>query len=235
MDEIKKKRRLIERMLEMGLTVAPEDLAQLEREEAELNNSPELKAAADQEVLKPWIKKWAPRFARLGDRLSLPHRIVIDVVPNEVARYAIVDLDADINTVEFADADIPAKKKPAKGKEIGTGQSVDIHPDSTTEGRLTRKTLFITTPDGEEWAEKFAYQTVIKFIETVGEEIVAELDLRNAAGEPLVSQERISEHYKPTQNGWYVYSRTTMSTKAKQVRKISKLLGLNYTAKVSKR
>ena len=99
-----------------------------------------------------------------------------------------------------------------------------------------KKILQICTPDGELWEDRYSYRTFLHFIETVGEEEIANLDLTTSCG-LLISKDKLfysQATQQETSNGWLVMTSIPTAEKVKLVNEISEILGLDYMARVAK-
>ena len=142
-------------------------------------------------------------------RIKYPVRIIIDVLPTEKA---ICIGATDVKNDNLTGTLIPIKKPKIK------------------------KVLQICTPDGKVWENEYSYQTFLQFIETVGEENVASLNLTTSYG-TLITKDKIENSQvsqKETSDGWLVMTSIATAEKAKLINEISDLLELGYSAKVVK-
>lgn len=158
-------------------------------------------------------------FLAMSKDLPSSVRVIIDFKPNEEPHFGfepvkddaltlplttLVSTDNVTDNEEFEDAPIVKKK---------------------------RKVLEIVSPDGEVWSEEFAYLTFMKFIEKVGIEKVAALNIEAKPGIPLVSkQKHDNTSSKASTNGWYIFTGIANTIKAQIVKKISQQLNLEYVA-----
>lgn len=142
-------------------------------------------------------------------RIKHPVRIIIDVLPKEeMIRVGNCDIKEDNST----NIQIPT-----------------IRPKY-------KKILQICTPEGELWEDRYSYRTFLHFIETVGEEIIANLNITTSYGMLLSKEKQVNSQvaYQETSNGWQVMTSIATAEKVKVVNEISELLGLDYLADIAK-
>ena len=94
---------------------------------------------------------------------------------------------------------------------------------------LPQKFLAIVTREGRLILDRKPYFSFIHFIEYVGLNEVASLDLKVGGGMPLVSKTRINlRDYNPAKDGWYVYTTMNLKEKIAIIHKIGTLIGCEF-------
>ena len=143
-------------------------------------------------------------------RIKHPLRIVIDVLPDEkMIRVGTAETKNDYST----DSLIPISKPKFK------------------------KILQICTPDGELWEDRYSYRTLLRFVENIGEAEIEKLKLNTIYGTFITQdEEKINAQVtrQKTCNGWKVITSISTADKVKMVNDISKLLNLDYIARITK-
>ena len=142
-------------------------------------------------------------------RIKHPVRIIIDVLPEkEMIRVGNCDVKEDNST----NIQIPT-----------------IRPKY-------KKILQICTPEGDLWEDRYSYRTFLHFIETVGEENIANLNITTSYGTLISKEKQVNSHvaYQETSNGWQVMTSVATAEKVKLVNEISERLGLDYIAEIAK-
>ena len=138
-------------------------------------------------------------------RIKHPVRIVLDVLPEEgLLRVGSSEVQDDHSTETLIPMSQPKYKK----------------------------VLQICTPDGELWEDRYSYRTFLRFIETVGEEQVAGLNLTTSYGRLILKDEPNDSHQsrETTAQGWQVMTSIATAEKVSLVNEISDLLQLDYQA-----
>lgn len=112
-----------------------------------------------------------------------------------------------------------------------TEYSEIIPPAQNSNNNANGKNVFkIITPNGEVWCEKFAYNTLIRFIEEVGIQKVEALNLKPKSGIPLITPCPINgERYKETRSGLFVLTSLSNVNKIDVVKKVCTAFDLNYS------
>lgn len=160
------------------------------------------------------VKFCAQHFTALNNisaKLSEPVRVIIDFDPEEEIQIGFTEIPED--------------------DELTAPISVDSLPKSKV-----AKKLRVITPDGEEWTAKYGYEVLVRFINTVGPDKVAELNIEARPNIPLVSKnpDFELESWRELDNGWYAYTHTSTRKKLRQILKISKAYNLGYKANYAK-
>jgi hypothetical protein len=97
-----------------------------------------------------------------------------------------------------------------------------------------RSNLIVTFPDGTKIKNKYAYETLVKVIELIGEERVASLN-QICCYEPLVSKtKQNAQDLKQTKNGWWVITMSSTRVKKEFLDEMSKKLGLGLKVEIIK-
>ena len=141
-------------------------------------------------------------------RIKHPVRIIVDVLPEEeMIRVGNCEIKEDNSTRTLIPTTRPKYKK----------------------------ILQICTPEGELWEDRYSYRTFLRFIEAIGEEKVANLNLTTSNGiliakEPQVNSQASSQE---TNNGWHVMTSIATAEKVKLVNEISERLELDYIAVIA--
>lgn len=161
-------------------------------------------------------------LSALSKDLPSPIRVIIDFSPNKEPNIAFDAIeDAALESV------ISESTLPDTSDDIVDNDGFEDVPPV----KKKRKVLEIVSPDGEVWSEEFAYLTFIKFIENVGIEKVAALNIEAKTGVPLVSKQKFDRtSSKASSNGWYIFTGIANRIKAQLVNKISQQLNLKYVS-----
>ena len=141
-------------------------------------------------------------------RIKHPVRIIVDVMPEEeMIRVGNCEIKDDNSTFTL----IPT-----------------IRPKY-------KKILQICTPEGELWEDRYSYRTFLHFIETIGEEVVANLNLTTSSGILMSKDQPINSQIsrQTTKNGWQVMTSIATAEKVNLVNEISEKLGLDYLARIA--
>ena len=140
-------------------------------------------------------------------RIKHPVRIIVDVLPEEeMIRVGSCEIKEDKCTHTL----IPTTKPKYK------------------------KILQICTPEGELWEDRYSYRTFLRFIEAIGEEEVANLNLTTSYGILISKEQQVNSQVsrQETNNGWHVMTSVATAEKVKLVNEISERLKLDYIAKI---
>lgn len=172
-------------------------------------------------IVNSGLKSHSNDFLAMSKDLPSPIRVIIDFRPNEEPQ------------VRFEHVDDAALTSPVSQSDASSdGVTNDDEIEPITPAVKKRKVLEIVSPDGEVWFEEFAYLTFMKFIENVGIEKVAALNIEAKPGIPLVSKQKFDRtSSKAASNGWYIFTGIANTIKAQYVKKISQLLNLDYVAR----
>lgn len=158
-------------------------------------------------------------FLAMSKDLPSPVRVIIDFKPNKEPQIGFEAVKDDALTSSFSSM--------TSSDDISGEEELEDAPLA----KKKRKVLEIVSPDGEIWSEEFAYLTFMKFIENVGIEKVAALNIEAKPGIPLVSKQKHDRtSSKASSNGWYIFTGIANTIKAQIVKKISQQLNLEYVA-----
>ena len=141
-------------------------------------------------------------------RIKHPVRIIVDVLPEEeMIRVGNCEIKEDNSTHTLIPTTRPKHKK----------------------------ILQICTPEGELWEDRYSYRTFLHFIESVGEEKVANLNLTTSYGILISKEQQVNSlvSRQETNHGWYVMTSIATAEKVKLVNEISERLGLDYIARIA--
>lgn len=186
-------------------------------------NNPELSPFdIAKKIINAGLKAHSNDLLALSKDLPTHIRVIIDFRPNKEPIFAFDT--ADDSTLESA---IFESALPDISDDIVDNDELEVVPPV----KKKRKVLEIVSPDGEVWSEEFAYLTFMKFIENVGIDKVAALNIEAKPGIPLVSKQKFDRtSSKSSSNGWYIFTGVANTIKAQLVKKISQQLNLDYVA-----
>jgi hypothetical protein len=147
------------------------------------------------------------RLKLLADGLQESVRVVIDLDPCGEPKIGVTKLKFDELTANF--------------------------PES--ESQVSQRVLIITSPDGRNSVFTSAVDGLIWFVNEVGVEPIAKLNLIFRQNKPLLSrQEPDDGYFYPLTDGWYLHTDGAKLATAKLINRISKLLNLDFSAKREK-
>jgi hypothetical protein len=194
MNDIKKKRQLIDELEQMGVSIDSKDLLQFEVEE-------------ERAAIVDYFTNQLADLNSLAERLQESVRVVIDLDPFEGPKIGVTELEFDELTAKFPEQ----KSQP------------------------TRRVLVVTTPDRSTRTFTSAVDGLIWFVNEVGIEPIAKLNLIFRQNKPLLSrQEPDDGFYYPLTDGWYLHTDGAKFATSKLINRISKLLNLGFSAKREK-
>ena len=162
-------------------------------------------------IISAGLMRLSDDLLALSKDLPSAIRVMIDFRPNEEPRVAFDEVaDSEACCSSFND-DEESEEAPRRKK---------------------RKVLEIITPEGEVWSEKFAYLTFMRFIEEVGIEKVAAMNIEAKPDIPLVSKLKYDPaSSKASKGGWFIFTGIANTEKARIVKTIAEHLNLAYTAR----
>ncbi len=157
-------------------------------------------------------------------QIQRPIVLVVDYVPGEalsvrLTRKRVITEEGE--TKQYSLAPLPNKERTKK-----TDKTITSSPKSSWTG------LVVTFPNGKVINNRYAYETLIEVVETVGVQKVAELGLKHV-GLDFISKTRddfYNQHELP--GGYLILTHSSTDKKKRQVEEISEKLGLGLKVEV---
>lgn len=115
--------------------------------------------------------------------------------------------------------------------QIEETEAEEISRKLVSGSKSPKSGLLIRLPNGEVISERYAADTLVKFIDRVGLEDVADLDIK-LNSEPLVSKVKSKKYDDRFLQGFFIKTHSNTSKKAEIIRTIAKKLGLDVDVQV---
>lgn len=157
-------------------------------------------------------------------QIQRPIVLVVDYVPGEalsvrLTRKRVITEEGE--TKQYSLAPLPNKERTKK-----TDKTITSSPKSSWTG------LVVTFPNGKVINNRYAYETLIEVVETVGIQKVAALGLKHV-GLDFIGKTRddfYNQHELP--DGYLILTHSSTDKKKRQVEEISEKLGLGLKVEV---
>ncbi len=211
MTKLEKLYQLIVYSKELGLSLNEEMLQQADQLEEEL-------------IKNEVIPRLSESIEPIITQIQRPIVLVVDYVPGEALSVRLtrkrVIMD-ESESKQYSLAPLPNKERTKK-----TDKTITSSPKSSWTG------LMVTFPDGKIVNNRYAYETLIEVVETVGIQKVAELGLKHV-GLDFISKTRddfYNQHELP--GGYLILTHSSTDKKKRQLEEISEKLGLELKVEV---